>query len=567
MDNPQTLNNLGLKYYSLGNYPEAIRRFSHALSLDPDFAPAHNNLGTMYLNLGRYLPARDEFLNAIKLNPNIAEAHVNLAAIYKITKRYPDSEKHFLAALKINPQYAKALSSLGTLYHDQGKLTQAKDYYQKALKINPRDQQTQSFLYGLKREICDWDNLDTPSADTPFTNIVRCEDPKINFQVAKSWSDKIEKRQSFQKPAFVFKKAALTHPLRIGYVSNGFCDFPTGHNLVGVLENHSPRVQAFAFSYGPDDHSLYRKRIIKACRKFIDITQASHVQASQMIYDQNIDILVDLKGYTADNRIEIFTLRPAPIQVSYLGFPGTTGAGFMDYLIADKTVIPASARKYYSEKVIYLPDCYRATDNKAPISTQKFTPPRKDGIVFGSFNLPYKITPQVFTSWMNILKRVPNSILWQLHASASANKNLRAWAKKLGINPSRIIFTKNLPKPQHLARMKMANLMLDTHPVGGHTTTVDALWAGVPVITILGRHFASRVSASALSAIGLPKLITHSLKEYEDLAVRLATHPDELEIRNSKLKINKKSYPLFDTPGFTKHLEKVYFQIWREYAK
>jgi protein O-GlcNAc transferase len=308
-------------------------------------------------------------------------------------------------------------------------------------------------------------------------------------------------------------------------------------------------------------------QIQRDCDKFVDIISLSRTEAAQRIYRDQVDILVDLKGYTKDTRLAICALRPAPVQVSYLGFPGTTGADFIDYIITDKIVTPEEHAPYYSEKFVYLPHCYQVNDNTQPIANKAWK--KKDfgipenSFVFCSFNRSYKIDPVMFDVWMRILQQVPESVLWLLFSNKTAEENLRREAVDRGVQSERLISARMLPKDAHLARLRCSDLALDTRIVNGHTTTSDALWAGVPVITLQGGHFASRVSSSALSAIGLPELITHSLEEYEALAVQLAHNPAELQELRQRLARNRLVTPLFDTPRFVRNLESAYKEMWK----
>ena len=336
----------------------------------------------------------------------------------------------------------------------------------------------------------------------------------------------------------------------IGYLSNDFRNHATAHLMLSLFGLHNrDEFEIFCYSYGKDDGSYYRARIQHDCDKFVDISTLSYEAAARCIYEDQVDILVDLKGYTRGNRFDICALRPAPIQVSYLGFPGTTGADFIDYIITDKIVTPKDHNPYYSEKFVYMPHCYQVNDNTQSISNKNWTKVDfglpESCFVFCSFNQPYKIDPVLFGIWMRILRQVPEAVLWLIVENKIAEDNLRREAEARGVQSERLIFAKRLPKDEHLSRLKFADLALDTRIYNGHTTTSDALWAGVPVITLQGSHFASRVSSSILSAIGIPDLITYSLEEYEALAIRLAHNPAELkEIRQRSAK-NRLDMPLF----------------------
>jgi len=359
-------------------------------------------------------------------------------------------------------------------------------------------------------------------------------------------------------------KAKIT----VAYLSNDFREHATAHLMLSLFGLHNrDEFEILCYSYGKDDRSDYRARIQKDCDKFVDIRDLSHADAAKCIYENQVDILVDLKGYTKGSRLAICALRPAPIQATYLGFPGTTGADFFDYIITDRIVTPGHHAPHYSETFVYLPHCYQVNDHRQLASDKNWTKMDlglpNENFVFSSFNHPYKVDPVMFDVWMKILGQVPGAVLWLLKGSESAEKNLRREAERRGVKPERLIFADKLPKDEHLARMRLADVALDTRIVNGHTTTSDALWAGVPVITLMGTHFASRVSASILTAIGLPEFITHSLDDYETLAVRLARNPEQLAAIRQKLANNRLTEPLFDTPRFAKNLEKAYNKIWK----
>jgi predicted O-linked N-acetylglucosamine transferase (SPINDLY family) len=323
------------------------------------------------------------------------------------------------------------------------------------------------------------------------------------------------------------------------------------------------------YSHGPDDGSDYRKRIERDCDTFVDIRALSTIDAARRIRDDGIDILVDLKGHTQGQRLDICALRPAPVQVTYLGFPGTTGASFFDYVITDRIVTPEDQAPYYSETFVYLPNCYQVNDHTQAISQRPcaradFGLP-DDGFVFCSFNKSYKIEPVMWDVWMRILRHVDGGILWLLHDNETAADNLKREAAARDVDPRRIVFTGRLAKAEHLARLKLADLFLDTRVSNAHTTGSDALWAGLPLITLQGVHFASRVGSSLLTAIGLPELIAHGIEAYEALAIRLAGNPDELAAVGNKLWRNRLVEPLFDTPRFARNLEAAYTRMWEAY--
>ena len=355
--------------------------------------------------------------------------------------------------------------------------------------------------------------------------------------------------------------------IKIGYLSGDFHDHPVAHLVAGLFGLHDRNeFEICAYSYGPDNASDYRTRIRNDCDVFVDIHGHSHRDAARRIYDDEIDILVDLKGYTTGARLDICALRPAPIQVTYLGFPGSSGADFFDYILTDKIVTPEDQMPFYTENFVYLPDSYLVNDHTQAISERPLS--RTDvglpdaGFVFCSFNQAYKIEPVMWDVWMRVLRSVPGSVLWLTRTNGPAERNLQREAAGRDVDPERIVFAERLQKPEHLARLKFADLFLDTRIYNAHTTASDALWAGVPLITLEGRHFASRVASSLLTAIGLPELITRDLEAYEGLAVGLAQNSDELDAIAQKLSRNRLTEPLFDTPRFARNLEVAFRRMW-----
>jgi predicted O-linked N-acetylglucosamine transferase (SPINDLY family) len=332
------------------------------------------------------------------------------------------------------------------------------------------------------------------------------------------------------------------------------------------LELHDgSRFRITAFSFGPASHGAMRKRLTSACDEFIDVRDQSDADVAMLARNRHIDIAVDLKGFTQDNRAGIFARRAAPLQVNYLGYPGTMGAPYMDYLVADPVLVPAASQSHYAEKIIYLPHSYQVNDTRRVIAEKSITRAElglpSGGFVFCCFNNSYKILPGTFDSWMRIVARVPGSVLWLLGANATAICNLRREAAARSVNPERLIFANRIDLPEHLARHRAADLFIDTLPCNAHTTASDSLWAGLPVLTCIGECFAARVSASLLMAIGLPELIAATLEQYEELAVHLATHPEQLADIRQRLTENRLSAPLFDTPLYARHIEAAFAAI------
>ena len=374
-----------------------------------------------------------------------------------------------------------------------------------------------------------------------------------------------------QQRSFV-ESASAPERLRIGYVSADFRDHPTAHLMRGLFRVHDrTRFEIHVYALCPDDRSDYYQRIRADADRFVDLTGTSNAEAATRIHADGVHLLIDLMGYTASARSEIFALRPAPVQVSYLGYPGTLGADFIPYIIADPVVLPEELLEYFSECPVYLPDCYQVNDRWQDIAATGIR--REDqnlpesGFVFCCFNQIQKLEPVMFAAWMRILRRVPDSVLWLYSDSEEAQANLRSTAAAWGIDGERLVFAKRLPKDRHLERHRLADLFLDTRLYNAHTTASDALWAGVPVLTCMGEMFPARVAASLLQAVGLPELITHSLEAYEERAVRLATRPAELAELRAKLAENRLRTPLFDTERFARHLERAYELMWERHVR
>jgi predicted O-linked N-acetylglucosamine transferase (SPINDLY family) len=428
--------------------------------------------------------------------------------------------------------------------------------------------------------LCDWTNFDTECANLissvkngkpntwPFAFVAVSSSPGDQLQCAKLWVAE----QFPQSQKVIWQGKPYAHDrIRIAYVSADFREHPVSFLIAGMLECHDrSRFDVAAVSLGPDDSSELSQRLKASFEHFIDARAFSDDQIANLIRSSEVDILVDLMGFTADSRMGIFARRPAPIQVSYLGYPGTTGAPYIDYILADRFVIPEAKRECYSENVVYLPDSFMANDSKRKISER--LPRRSEcnlpetGFVFCSFNNSYKIVPHVFDIWMRLLRKLDNSVLWLSNTNETAIRNLRREAESRGVDPGRLVFAQRvLLNEDHLARHQLADLFLDTLPYNAHTTASDALWAGLPVLTCPGQTFAGRVAASMLSAINLPELIATTPEAYEQMAIDLANDPEKLAVIKRTLAENRLTTPLFDTKLFTRHLEAAYTAICKRH--
>ena len=612
--------NIGLSLQEKRQFDEAITYYQKALQINPRLDEAYGRIGLALQEKEQIDEAIRFHMKAIELNPKNLIALLGLGTTLEEKGLFDEAITYYKKVLELIPNHIASLNNLGNCLKDNGSIDEAIDCYQKAIQLQPNHEQsffnlayafqekgqiddaivcfkkviqinpdhTEAFilLTNGMQQTCNWqefkaltpklDRLTRKALDTgkkspegPFMSFTRTVDPSINFAIAKSWSRDIEKAMSNRKIHFSFDDRKM-HKTKIviGYLSNRFGNTATAHLMLSLFGLHNrDEFSINCYSYGKDDGSYYRARIEQDSDKFVDISSLSDEASARCINEDQVDILVDLKGYTKNNRLAIFALRPAPIQLSYLGFVCTTGADFIDYFITDKIVTPEDHSPYYSEKLIYMPHCYLVNDHTQSISNKNwekvdFGMP-ESCFVFCSFNQPYKIDPIIFDVWMKILQQVPESVLWLLYGNKTAEENLRRQAETRGVKSDRIIFSKSLPKDEHLARLKLADLALDTRTVNGHTTTSDALWAGVPVVTLQGSHFASRVSSSILSALKVPELITYSTEEYEALAVQLAINTFKLKEIRQKIALNRIVEPLFDTPRFVRNLETAYKEMWK----
>jgi protein O-GlcNAc transferase len=404
-----------------------------------------------------------------------------------------------------------------------------------------------------------------------MTNIRRKADVRWNMKVAQSWSNQIARHATAIAPQQLYnhlRKAAQR--IRIGYLSNDFRDHAVAHQIRGMFEKHDrQQFEIYGYATNPDDGTAYRKLLSKACDHFREIHNLSDLAAAKQIHEDGIHILVDMSGHSRNNRLGIAALRPAPIQASYLGFLSTTGANFIDYVFADAIVLPKAHAAFYSEKIVYLPHSYQANDDMIPIARRKYERSQFDlpekGFVYCSFNQPYKIDERTFGLWLNILQRVDGSVLWLVERSPLARRNLCRAAELAHVDSNRLVFTGFMHLEDNLARLKLADLVLDTRIYNGGATTSNALWAGVPVLTLPGNHWVSRMSTSALMAMGLPELIAKDMEDYRRIAIELALAPDKLKAMRQRVGQRRATAPLFDTRLFTRHIEKAYNHMWYRY--
>ena len=614
-DRLEILTNRGNALHDLKRFDEALADYDRALALRPDAALLHNNRGNTLRELRRYAEALVEFDRALALDAEHLDARINRGNVLQDLRRHQEALAEFDRALAANPRVAMLHSLRAGALHDLNRYADAVESYQRAMQLEPANPETiyhyavtlrawnrheeaavaltrllalapdwkyaQGDLFHSRAHCCEWagyashaDQLvqavaEGRKADTPFSFLAVTASAAAQRDCAEAFA--AENYPASATPLWTGVPYAHDR-IRVAYVSADFREHPVSRLMAGVFERHDRRrFEICGFSLRPDDGSPASRRVRAALGSVVDVTGKTDAEIAASLRDAQIDIAVDLTGYTFGYRTAVFADRPAPVQVNYLGFPGTMGAPYMDYLIADAVVVPPGQEAHYAEKIVYLPECFQANDDRRGVGAMR--PTRSavglpgSGFVFCCFNNSYKITPSLFERWLRLLQAVPGSVLWLFASRPVMVQNLRAEARRRGADPGRLVFAEGLPYADYLARMQLADLFLDTSPFNSETTASDALWAGLPVLTCVGTTFAGRVAASLLNAIGLPELITHSLPEYEALALELATNRKRLAEIRSRLAKNRDTYPLFDTDRFRRHIEAAYTTMWERYQR
>jgi protein O-GlcNAc transferase len=561
----------GNAFYGLKRHEEALAAYDRELAAHPGLSAAWLGRGNVFVEWKSYGEAFAAFDRALALDADLAGAWLGRGNAFYGLKRHDEALAAYDKALASKPALAAAWLGRGNVFFALSRYDEAFAAYDQAFLQQPDLIGVEAIRLHCRMRICDWANLDAESdrllaalrngaTANPFVLCAIPGPPEDQLNCARSWVSR-----SFPQHAHpVWEGNAYRHDrIRIGYVSADFHRHATAFLMAGMFESHDrARFETIAISTGPDDRSEMRERLRRSFDTFIDARSLSDPEIAVRIRDAEVDLLVDLKGFTDEARTGVFARRPAPIQVNYLGYPGTMGAGYIDYLMCDRTLVPRSARAHFAEKLVRLPGSYQVNDATRQISPQTFTRAEcglpEGGFVFCCFNNNYKILPQVFDRWMRIMRAIEGSVLWLLEDNAGAAANLRKEAAARGVAPERLVFAARMPLEQHLARHRLAGLFLDTLPYNAHTTASDALWAGLPVLTHIGETFAGRVAASLLNAVGLPELITESHDAYEALAVGLARDPARLEMIKRKLMQTRLTAPLFDTRRTTRHIERAY---------
>ncbi len=613
--------NLGNTLTDLTRHKEAEKAYRNALDLRPDYAEAYCNLGSLLVDLGRPEEAEKACLQALAFRPGYAKAYYNLGNALHILERFSEAEQAYNQAIKLHPHFAEAYHNLGNTLLDMKRPSEAKEAYRKsleldpgkaevynclgnllfdagqreeaiicfrrALEIKPNFHSTRSNLVSQLQHLCAWSEI----SESDIQSVRRAvldrspdyKEPVIPFVLLTLPSVTASEQRACAERWMTKELATLTHwktqsgftygencaePLHIGYLSADLNDHVVAQQMVEIFEQHDRnRYRISAYSCAPSDESVMRRRLEKAFDSFVDIHDLSLKDAAGRINADKVDILVDLTAYTKNSRSGLLALRPAPIQINFLGYPGTMGVDFIDYIIADRFIIPAGHFGNYSEKVLWLPDSYMPHDSQTP---HPAAPSRaecglpEDALVFCCFNAPYKITSDVFDIWCRLLQETPDSILWLRTFNPTAENNLKKEAVARGVDVSRIIFDSFVSREEHFARLQCADLFLDTTPYNAHATCSNALWMGLPVITCSGDTFASRVAGSLLTTMGVPELVTYSLDDYYARARELANDRKKLGDIRERIIANRETSPLFDSVKFTRNLEALYTKINEE---
>ena len=570
-------NNRGVALAAIERPREALASYDAAIAAKPDYVEAFSNRGNALMELRRLAEAAASYGRAGALKPDFAEAHNNRGIAFKELRRLEEAVASYDAAIAARPDYAEALNNRGNALRSAKRLDEAIASYDAAIALNPDLDFLLGEAFHTRMQACDWRRYDDDRATlaariasnaralSPFIALASFDSCEIQFAALKTW---VEAKHAQIIPSPFPPPGATTRKIRIGYYSPDFREHPMAFLMQSVFRAHDrQRFETFAFSFDNPPGDRLNAELRGAFDHFLDVSTLSDPDVVALSRERSIDIAVDLAGFTAGKRTKVFALRAAPVQVNFLGFPGTMAAPFIDYVVADATVVDAGKRRFFSEKLIALPDTYYPTSYGADLFRPERTFSRVElglpdnAFVFCCFNNNYKITPHVFDVWMRILRRVEASVLWLFEDNSTAADHLRKEAAAHGVDSRRLIFAGRMKVADHLARLAAADLFLDTLPYTAHTTATDALWAGVPIVTRIGESFAARVAASVLKAAGAPELITQTWEGYAALAIELATRPEALATIKQKLATNRSSAPLFDTARYTRNLEAGYTAV------
>ncbi|KAI3738823.1 hypothetical protein L2E82_29007 [Cichorium intybus] len=594
---PQALTNLGNIYMEWNMMTAAAQCYKATLSVTTGLSAPFNNLAIIYKQQGNYTDAISCYNEVLRINPMAADGFVNRGNTYKDIGRVNDAIQDYSHAIVVCPTMAEAHANLASAYKDSGLVELAIKSYKQALVVRPDFPEATCNLLHTLQCVCDWDDrkrmfieVDSilrrqikipviPSVQ-PFHAIAYPLDPILTLEISRKYAAHCSLIASrFSPPVFnhplplPIKSSGGNKRLKIGYVSSDFGNHPLSHLMGSVFGMHNrDNIEVFCYALSQNDGSEWRMRIQSETEHFKDVSAMTSDMIARLINEDQIQILINLNGYTKGARNEIFAMQPAPIQVSYMGFPGTTGAHYIQYLVTDEFVSPLNLSHIYSEKLVHLPHCYFVNDYKQKnldVLDPNSRPNRstyglpEDKFIFACFNQLYKMDPEIFTTWCNILKRVPNSALWLLRFPAAGEMRLRSYAAVQGVKPDQIIFTDVAMKNEHIRRSSLADVCLDTPLCNAHTTGTDVLWAGLPMVTLPLEKMATRVAGSLCLATGVgEEMIVNSMEEYEERAVSLALNPRKLHDLRKRLKMSRASCPLFDTSRWVRNVERAYLKMW-----
>lgn len=552
---------------------QALAAFDRGIRLDPNRPEAYNNRGNLFLRQHRLRDALRDYDKALQLQPAFADAFLNRGNALKLLQRPEDAVASYDRAIALAPALVQAHGNRGTVLRTLKRPEEALTSLREALRLKPDYAVVYAELLDLEAHLCCWADrarddalLAGASGDeavSPFHMLHLTDDPRRQRDCARAWA--AAKFGGIQPGDF--RRGSRGDKIRVGYFSADFHNHATMYLMARLFELHDRKsFEIHAFSYGRHSEDEMRSRLVNAVDEFHDVADRDDREVAKLAGEKAIDIAVDLKGYTEDARPGIFAYRPAPVQVSYLGYPGTMGADFFDYIIGDAVTIPPGSQDCYSEKIVHLPHSYQVNDDRRRISGDVISRADvglpEDGFIFCCFNNNYKISPDEFDIWMRLLRKVDRSVLWLLRDTEIAADNLRREAQARDVDPARLVFADRVPLDHHLARHRCADLFLDTFNYNAHTTASDALWAGVPVLTKLGSSFAARVAGSLLHALDVPELVTDTKEDYEALALALATQPERLAVLKHKIAGHRISAPLFNAEKFTRDIEAAYLRLY-----
>jgi predicted O-linked N-acetylglucosamine transferase (SPINDLY family) len=570
--NPASYYNRGLALLELGNPTKAIDDFKTAITLNPIYAQAYNGQGNAYSDLHQNSAAIKSFKEAVRINPEYADAWNNLGNALSASKNISQAVACYQRAIAHQPHFVEAFVNLANAYVEVKDFDNSMRCSRTALDINPEFDYLLGDYVHTKLRAASWVKLNEEAEALkeavsrsiplvkPFVALGVFDDPALHKRVAELY---VQTRYPQSHALGPIPARKMGGKIRIGYYSADFRNHAIAYLIAEMLERHDKDVfDIYAFNLSSVPRDAMSERLFSAATQIVDLVEHSDRSAAQLSRAMGIDIAVDLGGHTVDSRIGIFAHRCAPVQVNYLGYPGTLGAPYYDYVIADRHVIPLDQRQHYTEQLAYLPHCYQVNDSKRKIAERVFSRSElglpEHAFVFCCFNNGYKILPETFDGWMRILHAVHDSVLWLLDQHPLATQSLQREAQVRGIDSHRLVFAPRMPLPDHLARHKAADLFIDTLPYNAHTTASDALWAGLPLITRMGKSFAARVAGSLLLAMDLPELIADTQTDFESKAIQYAKDPVALANIKRKLSGNLSTSPLFNAQLFTRHIEQAY---------